>query len=71
MKKTIKSNFRNIEFRSNPGHHSAMESQSNVRQCILGANVRRSARILTGQGQLLAGAKDDFLHICTNSACYN
>lgn len=55
MKKTIKSNFRDIEFRSNPGHHNVMESQSNVRQHIPGANIRKSARVLTGRGQLLAG----------------
>jgi len=54
MEKTVKSNFINIEFRPNPGHHNTMGSQSNVWQRVLGANIRKSARILTGQGQLLA-----------------
>lgn len=38
MKKTVKSNFINVEFRSNPGHRNVMESQSNVRQHVPGAN---------------------------------
>lgn len=38
MKRTVKSYFINIEFRSNPGHCNVIDSQSNVRQHVLGAN---------------------------------
>lgn len=49
----VKGNFR--EFLSNPGHHNVKESHSNVGQFILGANIKKSTRILTVKDSYSAG----------------